>query len=90
MFKNKIMLYQLRSGFTIEISTEAYFDMSDQELNDLECLSPSQLMEINNPFYKKFSSTTTKKVVKKDPHALHNITDEEKLDEYYEHKKEDI
>ena len=83
------MLYQLKSGYTIEISTEAYFDMSDQELQDLECLSPSQLMEINNPFYKKFSSTTTKKIIK-DPHALHNVSNKEKLDEYYEHEKEDI
>ena len=86
------MLYQLRSGHTIEISTEAYFSMSDQELQDLECLSPGQLMEINNPFYKPFSSKTKKDSAgTKDPYALHNVTDEEKLKELYDQSiKEDI
>ncbi len=85
------MLYQLANGHTIEISTEAYLDMTDEELRDLECLSPSQLMEINNPWYKPFSSKTktTKKDVE-DPHALFNVTDEEKLQDYYDHEKEDI
>jgi len=82
------MLYQLKSGYTIEISTETYLDMTDQDLQDLECMSPSQLMEINNPFYKQFSSNTTKKI-KKDPYAVHNVSEKEKLDEYYEHEKED-
>jgi len=85
------MLYQLANGHTIEISTEAYLDMTDEELKDLECLSPSQLMEINNPWYKPFSSKTrTKKKEVEDPHALHNVTDEEKLEEYFDHEKEDI
>tara|TARA_R100000544_G_scaffold37189_1_gene27693 strand:- start:590 stop:847 length:258 start_codon:yes stop_codon:yes gene_type:complete len=85
------MLLQLRSGHTIEISIEAYLDMSDQDIQDLECLSPGQLMEINNPFYKPFSSKT-KQIVKdpKDPHALHNVTDEEKLEDMYDYDREDI
>jgi hypothetical protein len=86
------MLLQLKNGHTIEISTEAYLDMTDEELRDLECLSPSQLMEINNPWYKPFSSKTTKikKEDPEDPHALYNVTDEEKLDDFYDHEKEDI
>ena len=86
------MLLQLKNGHTIEISTEAYLDMTDEELRDLECLSPSQLMEINNPWYKPFSSKTTKinKEDTEDPHALYNVTDEEKLEDYYDHEKEDI
>jgi len=84
------MLYQLANGHTIEISTEAYLDMTDEELRDLECLSPSQLMEINNPWYKPFSSKTKKQAKVKDPYALHNVTDEEKLQEHYDQSKEDI
>ena len=85
------MLLQLANGHTIEISTEAYLDMTDEQLRDLECLSPSQLMEINNPFYKPFSSKTTKaERVIEDPHALYNVTDEEKLEDFYDHEKEDI
>ena len=84
------MLLQLRNGYTIEISTEAYLDMTDEELQDLECLSPSQLMEINNPFYKPYSSKTRKKSKPEDPHALYNVTDEEKLKDYFDHEKEDI
>lgn len=84
------MLYQLANGHTIEISTEAYLDMTDEELRDLECLSPSQLMEINNPWYKPFSSKAKKQAKVKDPYALHNVTDEEKLREHYDQNKEDM
>ena len=84
------MLYQLASGYTIELSTEAYLDMSDAELKELECLSPSQLMEINNPWFKPFSSKANKQKAVDNPHAMYNVTDEEKMKEFYEHEKEDI
>ena len=83
------MLLQLRSGHTIEISTEAYLDMSDEEIRDLECLSPGQLMEINNPFYKAFGSKTHRKSVTNDPYAVDNITSEEKRSEM-DYDKEDM
>ena len=49
------MLYQLPSGRTIEISVEQYLDMTDEELQELDCLSSSHTMEINNPFFSSFS-----------------------------------
>ena len=45
------MLYQLPSGRTIEISVEQYLDMTDDELRELDCLSSTHTMEINNLFF---------------------------------------
>jgi hypothetical protein len=47
-------------------------------------------MEINNPWYKPFSSKTKKQAKEKDPYALHNVTDEEKLKDLYDQQKEDM
>tara|TARA_Y100001938_G_scaffold141443_1_gene211164 strand:+ start:2284 stop:2544 length:261 start_codon:yes stop_codon:yes gene_type:complete len=85
------MLLQLKTGFTIEIPTEVYLDMTDEELQELECLGPSQLMEINNPFYKSYAGKTKldKPVSKEETKALYDVPDQEKLDEYFDHEKED-
>jgi len=85
------MLLQLKTGFTIEIPTEVYLDMTDEELQELECLGPSQLMEINNPFYKSYAGKTKldKLVSKEETKALYDVPDQEKLDEYFDHEKED-
>ena len=85
------MLLQLKTGFTIEIPTEVYLAMTDEELQELECLGPSQLMEINNPFYKSYAGKTKldKPVSKEETKALYDVPDQEKLDEYFDHEKED-
>ena len=84
------MLLQLKTGYTIEIPVEVYLDMTDEELQELECLSASQLMEINNPFYKSFADKTKKEKIDADEqHALYNVPDHEKLDDYYDNELED-
>ena len=85
------MLLQLKTGFIIEIPTEVYLDMTDEELQELECLGPSQLMEINNPFYKSYAGKTKidKPISKEETKALYDVPDQEKLDEYFDHEKED-
>ncbi len=84
------MLLQLKTGFTIEIPTEVYLDMTDEEIQELECLGSSQLMEINNPFYKSYAGKTKiDKPVSTETKALYDVPDQEKLDDYYDHEKED-
>ena len=46
------MIYQLPNGRIVEISTEMYFDLSDEEIRDLNGLSNTQTSDIINPFYK--------------------------------------
>tara|TARA_Y100001938_G_C8051698_1_gene412162 strand:- start:613 stop:873 length:261 start_codon:yes stop_codon:yes gene_type:complete len=85
------MLLQLKSGFTIEIPIETYLDMSDEELQELECLNYNQLMEINNPFHKPYADKTKKNAKKEDddPHAIYNVSDQEKLKDHFDQEKED-
>lgn len=84
------MLYQLRSGRTIELSLEQYLEMTDEELNELDCLGNSYTIEINNPF---FGSYTGKKQTKPeelhDEHDLLNMPREIKRDDSYFHNKDD-
>ena len=89
---NKTMLYQLRTGRTIEISIEQYLDMSDQELNELEGLSFNHTMEINNPFYGSYKGNgraPAKPKEQTDEHDLTNIPKQVKLDDKYFHNKDD-
>ena len=86
------MLYQLRSGRTIELSLEQYLDMSDEELNELEGLGSHQSMEINNPFYNSYKgSGKVKKEPKEhnDEHDLTNIPEQVKLEDKYFHNKDE-
>jgi len=43
------MLYQLPDGRVIELSTEQYFDLTDEELRSL--ISTNYGENIDNPFY---------------------------------------
>ena len=87
------MLIQLKSGHTIEISLDTYLDMSDEEIQNLECLSPGQLMQINNPFFKPYCEKEEKEETeekdKTSNYELHNVSDHEKLKELYDYDKED-
>ena len=84
------MLYQLPSGRTIEISLEQYLDMTDQELQELDCLSSSYTMEINNPFYGTYTKTTReKKPDLTDEHNLVDMPEEVKLKDKYFQKPDD-
>jgi len=58
------MIYQLPNGRIIEISTEMYFELTDEEIKDLNAISHSLTSEMNNPFYK--SSLKEKQKIEKD------------------------
>jgi len=87
------MLYQLQSGRTIEISLEQYLSMTDEELQELECLSSSYTMELNNPFYRSYGGTGKHKSCKvklDDEHNLVDMPEEVKRDDKDFHDKDDI
>tara|TARA_A100001515_G_scaffold9441_1_gene7886 strand:- start:366 stop:626 length:261 start_codon:yes stop_codon:yes gene_type:complete len=48
------MIIQLANGRVIECSTEQYLSLSDEEIKDLEGLSPHYTKEVSNPFYQMF------------------------------------
>tara|TARA_R100001443_G_scaffold115862_1_gene134678 strand:+ start:247 stop:513 length:267 start_codon:yes stop_codon:yes gene_type:complete len=48
------MIIQLANGRIIEISTEQYLSLSDEEIRDLEGLSSHYTKEVGNPFYHMF------------------------------------
>lgn len=83
------MLYQLASGRTIEISIEQFLDMTDQELQELECISESYSIEMNDPFYKPYAKGRTpidKPLSADKKYGVDSKSNKEKLDDEYFHK----
>ena len=82
------MLYQLPSGRTIEIPIDTYLDMTDEELSELDCLSDSYTMEMNDPFYKPYSKgKTPRQKIKEDvKYGVDNASNVEKLNDEYFHR----
>lgn len=83
------MLYQLRSGRTIEISLDAYLDMTDDELANLECMAESYSIEMNDPFYKPYAKGRTpidKPLSSDKKYGVDNKSNNEKLNDEYFHK----
>lgn len=84
------MLYQLRSGRTIEISIEQYLDMTDEELEDLEGLGMMNTMEINNPWYNSYQKKTREKSDDlTDEKPLGQIHEKVRREDKYFHNKDD-
>ena len=84
------MLYQLASGRTIEISMDQYLDMTDEELQDLECLGSMNTMEINNPWHAKYSKGDRSRFKElNDEHNLIDMPNEVKLKDKYFHNNDD-
>jgi|TARA_R110002020_G_scaffold29744_1_gene93842 hypothetical protein len=83
------MIYQLPSGRILEISTEQYLDLSDQDIQDLVGLSNYFTSDVGNPFYKSFASRGKKEPIV-DNHevepTLEDIKDIEKLNDRYFHR----
>ena len=85
------MIIQLPNGRIIECSVEQYLSLTDEEYNDLNGLSSAYTKEVGNPFYNRFSSTSTR--VDKDAiehieefePALDEMEAFEKLDDPYFH-----
>lgn len=63
------MIYQLPNGKCIEMSTEQFLDLSDQDISELIGLSPVYTLEVNNPFFKPFY----KKTKLRDPELDHEV-----------------
>jgi len=89
------MIYQLPNGRIIEISTEMYFDLTDDEIKDLNGLSNTQTSDITNPFYKSAVKNTGKKDKEEQPEIwdveerepdLDEIKSIEKMDDKYFHR----
>tara|TARA_R110000751_G_scaffold1991_2_gene7689 strand:+ start:2263 stop:2523 length:261 start_codon:yes stop_codon:yes gene_type:complete len=83
------MLYQLASGRTIELSMDQYLDMTDQELQELECVGENFTMEMNDPFYKPYSKgrTPISKPISADIKlGVDNTSNDEKRSDEYFHK----
>ena len=83
------MLYQLPSGRTIEISIEQYLDMTDEELRELDCLSSTHTMEINNPFFGSYTGKRQQSQKIHDEHNLIDMPEKIKRDDKYFHNKDD-
>tara|TARA_R110002020_G_scaffold6077_1_gene25419 strand:- start:5421 stop:5708 length:288 start_codon:yes stop_codon:yes gene_type:complete len=91
------MIYQLPSGRIIHLSLEQYLDMTDQELQELNCLGNEYTSEITDPFFRSELSTGTTKqpesnkyITQNDPHIEHEpnlteISDIDKLEDDYFH-----
>lgn len=65
--------------------------MTDEELNELDCLGNSFTMEINNPFFGSYTgkTQTKKEDTLHDEHDLLNMPEEIKRDDKYFHNKDD-
>jgi|TARA_B110000967_G_C18798093_1_gene516898 hypothetical protein len=83
------MLYQLKNGRTIEISTEQFLSMNEQELNALEALGANSTMDITNPFFGSATGTITKPEELHDEHDLLNMPEEIKRKDSYFHDEDD-
>jgi len=84
------MLYQLRSGRTIELSIEQYLDMTDEELEDLEGLGMQNTMEINNPWSNSYQKKTRERSEDlTDEKELGKIHEKVRREDKYFHNKDD-
>lgn len=73
------MFYQLPTGRVIEISTEQYFEMSDEELEYLIAYNYGDIVE--NPWYGSIlhKSSKVKDPPEEEPSDLTNVPQTEKL-----------
>ena len=80
------MIIQLANGRVIEISTEQYLSLTDEEIKDLEGLSSHYTKEVGNPFYHMFHKGKTaayEDMQEEYEPQLDEITAAEKMDDPY-------
>ena len=90
------MIYQLPNGRIIEISTEMYFELTDEEIMDLNGLSSTQTSDITNPFYKSVIKKGTKDAKEEEKPEIWDVEEREpdldeiktieKMDDKYFHR----
>jgi len=55
------MIYQLPSGRIIHMSLEQYLDLTDEDIQELNCLGNEFTSEVNDPFFRsELSKGTTR------------------------------
>jgi hypothetical protein len=67
------MLYQLPNGKVIEMSTEQYFDMSDEELEYLVAYNYGEVLE--NPWFGSILSKADNSKLEDIPDTIKELTD---------------
>jgi hypothetical protein len=67
------MLYQLPNGKVIEMSTEQYFDMSDEELDYLVAYNYGEVLE--NPWFGSILSKADNSKLEDIPDTIKELTD---------------
>lgn len=80
------MIIQLANGRVIEISTEQYLSLTDEEIKDLEGLSSHYTKEVGNPFYHMFhkgKAAAYEDFEEEYEPQLDEITAAEKMDDPY-------
>ena len=90
------MIYQLPNGRIIEISTEMYFELTDEEIMELNGLSNTQTSDITNPFYKSVIKKGTKDAIEEEKSEIWDVEEREpdldeiksieKMDDKYFHR----
>lgn len=86
------MIYQLPNGRIIHLSLEQYLDMSDQDLQELNCLGNEFTSEATDPFFRSALSSGNKEpkiknaqdIIEHEPN-LTEISDIDKLEDDYFH-----
>lgn len=81
------MIVQLPCGRIIECSVEAYLDLEDHDIRELNGIGISYTKDYNDPFYNSFSKASKAALedIEKEYKHLYDIDDEEKLEDKYFH-----
>ncbi len=89
------MIYQLPNGRIINMSLEQYLDLSDQDIQELNCLGNEYTSEVSDPFHnsalkggtreRKIEKETDLKSEEEHEPNLTEITDIDKLADDYFH-----
>jgi hypothetical protein len=84
------MIYQLPSGRIIHMSLEQYLDLSDQDIQELNCLGNEFTHEVTDPFFRSALTGGGRQVsdnINIDEHEpnLTEIEDIDKLEDDYFH-----
>lgn len=81
------MIIQLPNGRIIECSVEAYLELEDYDIRELNGLGAHFTKEYTDPFYNSFSKATKQALedIEEEYKHLYDIDDQEKLDDDYFH-----
>ncbi len=81
------MIIQLPNGRIIECSVEAYLELDEHDIRELNGLGVYYTKEYNDPFYNPFSKASKAALedIEKEYKDLFDENDQDKLDDNYFH-----